>query len=115
MHYVRGVGIPPRLIPAGIAIALHSMLSAVDQDEADRFVASLLLGSNLSEDSPILKLRERFMAASSVTGAKSQRLAGHERLALAIKVWNATRTGKNIQVLVYRHRGKASESFPTPV
>jgi hypothetical protein len=115
MHFVQSVGVPSRLVPAGVVIALHALFKRIDPGGADDFVSSLLLGSNLDGGSPILRLRERFRAASTVGAPKQQRLHAHERIALAIKVWNAVRTGREMKVLVFRQRGKGAESFPVPV
>jgi hypothetical protein len=99
-----------QIMGSGIAAALHRTFADLDEDRADTFFARLIDGANMAPDSPILHLRERLLRTRA---SNRVRLAEAERVALSIKAWNAYRTDKPMQLLVWRNRGVAREPLPT--
>jgi hypothetical protein len=72
----------------------------------------LIDGVNLEEHSPIRHLRERLIRTRA---SHRVRLAEAERVAISIKAWNAFRTNRPLQLLLWRNRGTAREALPAPV
>jgi len=101
-----------KIMGAGIATALHYTFKEKDHDKADEFFSRLIDGVHLSESSPIYHLRERLIRTRS---SHRVRLAEAERVALAIKSWNAFREDRSIQLLAWRNRGATREALPIPV
>jgi hypothetical protein len=91
--------------PSGTAFYLFRQ---IHPDQAHTFFDFLISGANLSETSPILTLRNRFVRAD--------RLRTHEYIALYVRTWNAWREGRKLsQVLVDTSGGKLSNlNFPMP-
>lgn len=99
------------IMGSGIAAALHYTFSGSDLDKANEFFSRLMDGVQLSDTSPIYHLRERLIRTRS---SHRVRLAEAERVALAIKAWNAFRQGRPMHLLVWRNRGTMREALPTP-
>jgi hypothetical protein len=100
------------IMGSGIAAALHCIFSEKDADRADTFFARLIDGVNLSEHSPVRHLRERLIRTRA---SHRVRLAEAERVALSIKAWNAYRSDRPLQLLIWRNRGATREALPTPM
>jgi len=106
---LKHVGSIREIMGSGIASALHCTFAGTDRPKADEFFNRLIDGVQLSEQSPIRHLRERLIRTRS---SHRVRLAEAERVALAIKAWNAFAAGKDIQLLSWRNRGVAREALP---
>uniref|UniRef100_B0SYI2 ParB/Sulfiredoxin domain-containing protein n=1 Tax=Caulobacter sp. (strain K31) TaxID=366602 RepID=B0SYI2_CAUSK len=108
---LRHVSTIREIMGSGIAAALHYTFAIRDLDKANEFFSRLMDGVQLSDTSPIYHLRERLIRTRS---SHRVRLAEAERVALAIKAWNAFRQGRPMQLLVWRNRGAMREALPTP-
>lgn len=82
-------------------------LSQVDEEEAREFLEAIETGANLPPQSPILALRRRLVPSQS-----GRRIPRFERLALAIKAWNAWRAKTGRRVVRIRRAGPRREGFP---
>jgi hypothetical protein len=80
-----------------------------NREEADRFIASIIDGTDLSAGDPILALRHRLLDPRE-TQTRSYRRENNkrDRLALVLKAWILHRNGKRRKVL----RFDESEPFP---
>lgn len=68
----------------------------------------IVTGSNLAQGSPVYLLRERL-----VRNATDKAKLGREyMLALAIKAWNATRSGRTLRALKFTDGNDIKEAFP---
>jgi len=84
-----------RILKGSIGGFCHLAFSMVDKDCASNFMESLICGSLLSDDSPVLQMRNKLIR-NKVTLAK---ISGRDILALIIKSWNmeyGTRSAKNL-------------------
>lgn len=97
---------------SGITAALHFVFSEKDADQADVFFERLVDGVELTSTNPIYHLRERLI---KIRASHRVRAAEAERVALAIKAWNAFREKRPLQQLSWRTRGGAREELPTAV
>ena len=97
---------------SGVTSALHFVFSQKDPDQADAFFERLIDGVELTATSPIYHLRERLI---KIRSSHRVRVAEAERVALAIKSWNAFREGRSLQQLSWRTRGTARELLPAAV
>ncbi len=98
------VGATKSLIPASAMSALHYLFSEKDDGLADRFVEKVVRGEGLASGEPEYLLRERLI------NNKASRTK-HPRaylVAITIKAWNASRTGRRIRNLKFIE----NESFP---
>lgn len=86
------------------------LFSRLNQEDHDDFVNKLISGADLSENSPIRRLREKLLAE---VGAKQHR-SKTELLALTIKAWNSYRDGEEPQQLKFRTGGAKPEAMPIP-
>lgn len=98
------------IMGGGIAAALHRTFADLDEELADMFFARVADGANLAAENPILHLRERLLRTRS---SHRVRLPEADRVALSIKAWNAYRSGRPMQLLVWRNRGAGREPLPT--
>jgi hypothetical protein len=98
------------LMGSGMACALHFLFGEKSPSEANEFFARLSDGLELTANSPIYHLRERLL---KVRSSYRLRMAEAERVALAIKAWNAFRAGKPMQQLSWRNRGTTREILPS--
>jgi hypothetical protein len=92
---------------SGLASWLFHNIDAADHDF---FFDKLASGADLTENSPILRLRKRLL---SNVGAKAQ-LPKTEVLALFIKAWNHFRDGNEVTQLKFTSGGRAPEAMPKP-
>lgn len=97
---------------SGITAALHFIFGEKDRDQADVFFERLIDGVELPATSPIYHLRERLI---KIRASHRVRAAEAERVALAIKAWNAYRQSRPVQQLSWRTRGSAREELPLAV
>ena len=97
------------LLPPSILSAFHYLFSAYDPELADSFMNRLVHGIELEPDSPVLLLRDRFIA--NRVSAK-EKLTRNHVAALLVKTWNYERTGKTVKTLRYRDNGPNPEPFP---
>ena len=97
---------------SGITAALHFVFSEKSADQADAFFERLVDGVELTSTNPIYHLRERLI---KIRASHRVRAAEAERVALAIKAWNAFREKRPLQQLSWRTRGAAREELPTAV
>ncbi|MDT4947016.1 MAG: hypothetical protein QOH14_3749 [Pseudonocardiales bacterium] len=97
---------------SGITAALHFIFSQKDHDQADVFFERLIDGVELASTNPIYQLRERLI---KIRASHRVRAAEAERVALAIKAWNAHRENRPIQQLSWRTRGTAREELPAAI
>lgn len=86
---------------SGITSALHFMFSEKSSDQADAFFDRLVDGIELTSTNPIYHLRERLI---KIRASHRVRAAEAERVALAIKAWNAFREKRPLQQLSWRTR-----------
>jgi hypothetical protein len=103
-HSVRVASRQKGICPPSVLGALHFLFSLRDEEAADAFVHDLQYGTNLSEGDGVYLLRERLMRDAYMR----TKLQACYIAALAVKAWNARRTGKRIQVLKYLEQ----EQFP---
>jgi len=99
-----------RIPAASIAVA-HQLFVSIDPEDCDDFFEKLESGAELSDTSPIYRLREQTLklaAARAVTRSEVY-------LAMTIKAWNAYRQGREVQALYWRMGGHAPEAWPVPV
>jgi hypothetical protein len=101
------VSSPPRLkklLPTSVGVALRYLTWRRDPSLSAWFFERLADGINLTRDDPVLLLKDRLSANRGHT-----RLTQEFCAVITIKAWNATRTGRPLQVLKWVD----SESFPT--
>lgn len=99
-----------RLFSRGLGIALYHIFAAIDPTDADEFFVQVNKGANLSENSPLFRLRSRLL--DHING--SMRLTPNEMAALIIKAWNLWRKGDSCAQLSWRGGGASPEAFPSP-
>lgn len=92
------------ICPASILAGLHYLFAMRDRAAADQFVEDVQSGLGLAEGDGVYLLRERLLQNSFM----KQKLRAEFIAALAIKAWNARRSGKKVSVLKFLD----SESFP---
>jgi hypothetical protein len=97
---------------SGITAALHFVFSEKSSDQADAFFERLIDGLELTSTNPIYHLRERLI---KIRASHRVRAAEAERVALAIKAWNAFREKRPLHHLSWRTRGAAREELPMAV
>lgn len=90
--------------PQSVLAGLHYLFALRDKEAADKFVEDIKSGKNLSEGDGVYLLRERLVQNSYM----KQKLRSEFIAALAIKAWNARRSGKKVSVLKFLD----SETFP---
>lgn len=97
------------VVAPGLACALHFFFAQVHKSKAEEFVARLGDGANLSEFSPILRLRERL---NKDRASRKRDMSDAEKAAILIKAWNAFRLGRELGVLKWQNAGPKKEAFP---
>jgi hypothetical protein len=90
--------------PQSCAVFLHYVFSKKNKEAADEFFDKLILGENLGKGAMLLKLRNVFLTDM----ISKKKMNNTDKLAMCIKVWNATREGKTIKQLKYIN----GENFP---
>jgi hypothetical protein len=103
--YEFGYGKGKRLISGTLIASMHYILKQINEAEADDFINRLVEGTQLTKESPIHLLRERFI----IDSRNKLKIKQTEKIALIVKAWNAYRKNKKVSVL----RWDASrENFP---
>lgn len=95
-----------RSFTPSVAACLHYAFSQKDPLLADAFMEGLETGADLPSDSPILVLRERLFREAQGVKVLPNRMG----MAFAIKAWNAFRSGRTIERLIWV---PGKEPFPT--
>lgn len=90
-----------------VASALHFLMSKKDAMLASEFWDAIINGE-VDQKEPVWLLRETLLRDLR----SAHRSSIEHRAAIAVKAWNATRAGAQIQVLLWRRAGVASEDFP---
>lgn len=93
------------LLPHGCGIALHYLLSRIDQKLADSFISSLGESGLLTNVSAIAQLRNTLLLLKGKGGNRKQSYI----LAVSIKAWNAFRAKRPLKLLKY---DPEREAFP---
>lgn len=95
------------------------LLWAFDKvNHADRvaFFNKVLTGSDLTENDPVLHLRNTYIrqAKAKVKGSGIEPATNRVILAVTIKAFNAFRAGRDVKVLSFVGGGSKPEEFPLP-
>ena len=92
-----------------IACYCHWKFSQIDPERADDFISKLYTGSDLSEENPIYRLREKIIYHRT----KRIKLLPSEELAFIIITWNAYIKGRKLKQLTWKERTPGVEKeFP---
>ncbi len=97
-----------RLLPPSLASFVHYLLNNIDSADCEEFFQRLVIGDNLSENSPIKVLRDKLLEMS---GTRTQTLA-HDKAVYVIKAWNAWRTKKKLKKSAFK---KELDLIPDPI
>lgn len=97
-----------RALPLSHWGLLAWIFQSIDSDDAAYFFQRVIDGKNLSDGSPILRLREFLMDEINARGRSNP-----ERVAYVIKAWNLYRDGATIQRLYVKLGGANPEPYPT--
>jgi len=111
MAAVAAPGTINRMVPRSMACFAWLKFARLDRTLADSFFVDLVTGHDEGPKDPIYQLRERLIR----NRATKEKLPRIELLALIFKAWNYSRTGKRIEVLVWRSSGPTAERFPEPI
>lgn len=111
VHIWTGLIGAPLRIPASAGAPFYLRAHRLAPAEAEAFISILKSGANLTEDSPIFRLRGWCMRAAANKGT----LPREEYTAVMVKAWNAWITGRPIRQLGWRRGGIKAEDFPTIV
>lgn len=103
VRFVHGHKLPASKSVLGLA---YYMCSPIDSDDAKLFFSGLVTGGNLSENDPVLVLRNRLQEIRSTHTRRSERYL----LAIIIKGWNFHRERQQIKQI----RWGEAEPFPIP-
>jgi hypothetical protein len=98
-------------LPQSILAYVYMEAVEIDPTKAQLWAAGIANGENLTAGSPMLLLRNRLIALKG----EAHRLSSYEKLALAIKSWNAFVEDKSVGVLKWNRKGTAgrnAEPFP---
>jgi hypothetical protein len=97
------------VIATSFGCALHYLFSRANPTLADKFMDRLSDGSNLSSDSPVLKLRNRLQ---NDRASRKHKMLDPEKIAITIKAWNAFYLDRRPGSLKWQSTGEKIESFP---
>ena len=86
------------MIPAGMAIGLHYLVSLVDEKKADEFFTRLQSGLELTDDNPVYILRARLIAGQKEAATKLTRSAMYY---YTVTAWNAYANGTYLRRLIF--------------
>ncbi len=86
------------MIPAGMAIGLHYLMSLVDEKKADEFFSRFQSGLELTEDNPVYVLRNRLIAGQKEASTKLTRSAMYY---YTVTSWNAYVNGTYMKRLIF--------------
>lgn len=98
------------LLPSSVIGLAHWLISPLDPDATDWFLARAADGDGLSKDDPIAALRNRIVKMRVGGG----RVNKTDALALVIYAWNAFRAGETRSKLQMPKGGLTPENFPEP-
>jgi hypothetical protein len=96
-------------VAPGLACAFHFFFAQIHKSKADEFIERLGDGANLSEHSPILRLRDRL---NKDRASRKRDMGDAEKAAIIIKAWNAYRHGRELVTLKWQNAGPKKETFP---
>jgi hypothetical protein len=99
-----------KLLPSAVAGFAYWACASVDYEQAENFFGKFMSGANLSDNSPVLVLRQRL---ASATHLKS-RLRPAEYLALTFRAWNHYRADESAERLQITRGGLTDTNFPVP-
>jgi hypothetical protein len=83
--------------------------SQKNKKQANDFFTGLIFGANLTEKSPILTLRNKFINAHNTKGS---RFTSPEKMELIVIAWNAFRDGREVSQFKLPSLSKESKKFP---
>lgn len=104
---VRKAAESPTGLYQALVAAIHYAGMGLDQAHTEWWIKGLTTGEGLSENDPVLRLRNRFLNSS-----KRVMMSRIEQAALLIKSWNLSREGKAVKALQWRGSGPNPEPFP---
>lgn len=94
-------------VPRSVIAFSYVTLARIDKEAADSFFSALGSGANLADDSPILKLRNRFIDWST----SRHTMLAEDAAAYIFKAWNAYRTQTPMRMLAWK---PSQEDYPIP-
>jgi len=99
-----------RAIGAGYSVvaAMWHEATLLSVQSRDEFFELLASGVGLSDDSPVLLLRNRLIANASAR----TKMTARDIVAICIKAWNLYRVGAGCKVLRWTRDGRGSEDWP---
>lgn len=97
-----------RLVATSLWIATCTLFGLKDEPMAIDFFDGVHLGFTTGASDPFFMFRERMISNQS----NKLKLREIDVAALAIKAWNAKRSGVQIRTLVWRSEGPTAEPFP---
>jgi hypothetical protein len=97
-----------KLINATALASLHYIFKTKSRSQADEFCERAADGSNISKESPIYQLRQRYIADSK----NKLKMSHFEKVQLVCKAWNLFRKKRSVKSLQIN---LAKEGFPTPI
>jgi len=96
-------------LSGGITSACWHLAAQKHPEKADEFFTSLLKGTNLTDGSPILVIRNKFIEYQA---DPLKRLDGFKRVELIILAWNLWLKGKTVKHFRLTSLSKTSADFP---
>lgn len=96
-----------RMLSASEYGFFHYIFKRLSADAAHEFLTKLSTGLNLSENDPILMLRNKLITES----VSSIRVSSRIKLILILKCWNYYRKGESIKILQYT----TQQEIPVPI
>lgn len=95
------------VLPMARVMAMHYILSKVDQDKATSFFDKLMSGEDLAKSSPVFHLRDRLM--NDLIDKKSR--TAYEQFHFIVRAWNTFRRGGTVKSNTFLYP-RDGESFP---
>ncbi len=106
-----GQGTVARLLQSpSLAGAMHYVCSEIDASDAAYYFDRLASGQGLVEGDPILTLRNDLVRDL----AASRKMPSRRRSAIAIRAWNAYRSGEKLTKLQWSPGGARPDPYPVP-
>ena len=101
------------LMPIAQVAGLHYLMSKKDPKLASDFWTRVIVGEGISKNDVEYKLRDRLLMTPKRAGM-SFHMQNKEKAALAIKAWNALRSGTKVERLMWKQDGAGirKEGFP---
>ncbi len=106
--YGFGFGKGKRLIAGTLISSMHFLFKNIDEKAADDFINKLVEGTNLTKESPIFMLHEKFI----MDARNKKKMKMSDKVALICKSWNLYRTNKKVVRLEFNSQ---KENFPKPI